>query len=387
MLYVGLDVHQKRSSICILDDNGKTVKQELIKGPWPQLIERLRGIGQPMSVCYEASCGYGHLYDRIAPVAAHVAVAHPGQLRLIFKSKKKHDRVDAAKLAKLLYLDEVPRVHVPGVDVRSWRKLIEFRQKLLGKRTAAKNQVRAVLRGNGVTGVPRGTGLWTKKALPWLAALELPAGEKLTLEMALEEIAELTAKIKRVERELAKMARRHPGVALLMTIPGVGIRTAEAFCAYVDDVKRFARNRQVGSYFGLVPCLDSSAGRDRFGHITREGPATVRKLLCEAAWSCVRYNPTLRSFFQQVTGDDPDRRKIALVATAHRLCRIMAAMLRSGECWRGGERAAVESPEPGPDATLPSDSGRGDTAPPVRCGGGGGGECGGAVKRRGETTR
>jgi len=336
MLYVGLDVHSKRSSMCILNNNGKIVKQELIKGPWPQLIDRLRGIGQPMSVCYEASCGYGHLYDRIAPLASHVAVAHPGQLRLIFKSKKKHDRVDASKLAKLLYLDEVPRVHVPQMDVRSWRKLIEFRQKLLGKRVAAKNQIRAVLRGNGVT-APR--GLWTQKALAWLATLELPsAGEKLALEMALEEMTELTAKIGRVEQELARIAQQHPGVTLLMTIPGVGIRTAEAFCAYVDDIKRFARNRQVGSYFGLVPCLDSSAGRDRFGHITREGPATVRKLLCEASWSCMRFNPTLRSFFQQVMHGDPDRKKIAVVATAHRLCRIMAAMLRTGEVWRERER-------------------------------------------------
>jgi transposase len=333
MLYVGLDVHQKRSSICILDDNGKTVKQELVRGPWPQVIDRLRSIAQqPISVCYEASCGYGHLYDRIAPLASQVAVAHPGQLRLIFKSKRKHDRVDAAKLAKLLYLDAVPRVHVPSIDVRSWRKLIEFRQKLLGTRVAAKNQIRAVLRGNGIA-APR--GLWTRKAMRWLSGgLNLPAGEKLTLEMALEEIAGLTAKIKRVEQELARIAARHPGVTLLQTIPGVGIRTAEAFCAYVDDVKRFARNRQVGSYFGLVPCLDSSAGRDRFGHITREGPATVRKLLCEAAWSCVRHNPKLRSFFQQVMNGDADRKKIALVATAHRLCRIMAAMLRSGEVWR-----------------------------------------------------
>lgn len=122
-----------------------------------------------------------------------------------------------------------------------------------------------------------------------------------------------------------------------MTIPGVGVRTAEAFCAYVDDVRRFARGRQVGSYFGLVPCQDSSAGKDRSGHITREGPATVRKLLCESAWSCVRYNPTLRAFFDRVTKEDPDRRKIAIVATAHRLCRVMAAMLRSGEVWRGDQ--------------------------------------------------
>lgn len=335
MLYVGLDVHAKRSSMCILDDDGKTVKQELIRGPWPSVLERLGTIERPFSVCYEASCGYGHLYDRIAPLASHVAVAHPGHLRLIFKSKKKHDRVDAAKIAKLLYLGEVPAVHVPGLDVRGWRKLIEFRQKLLAKRVASKNQIRSALRANGVAVV---RGLWTKKGLTWLATVPLPAAEKLAVEMEVEALAELGGRVRRVEQELAKIAAAHPGVTLLMTIPGVGIRTAEAFCAYVDDIRRFARGRQVGSYFGLVPCQDSSAGKDRFGHITREGPATVRKLLCEAAWSAVRYNPTLRAFFERVTHGDPDRRKIAIVATAHRLCRVMAAMLRGGEVWRGPTR-------------------------------------------------
>jgi transposase len=331
MRYVGLDVHSKRSSICILNHDGKTVKQELIKGRWPAVVDRLRRIDGPISVCYEASCGYGHLHDQIAPLASHVAVAHPGQLRLIFRSKKKHDRVDAAKLAKLLYFGEVPRVHVPGVDVRSWRKLIEFRQKLLGKRTATKNQIRAILRGNGIVGCAR---QWSRKALAELARLPLTAeGEKLALQLAIEEVAELSDKIKRVEKELAKIADEHPGVSLLMTIPGVGIRTAEAFVAYVDDVRRFARSHQVGSYFGLVPCQDSSAGKDRFGHITRDGPPTVRKMLCEAAWCGVRHSPSIKALFQRITRDDPDRRKIALVAVAHHLCRVMAAMLRSGQTW------------------------------------------------------
>jgi len=333
MLYVGLDVHQKRSSICILNQDGKTVKQELVNGRWPQVIDRLRRIDQPFGICYEASCGYGYLYDQICalPMASGVSVAHPGQLRLIFKSKKKHDRVDAQKIAKLLYLGEVPAVHVPGVDVRSWRKLIEFRQKLLAKRTAAKNQIRAILRGNALT-APR--GLCTKKSLATLATLELPAGEKLAMEMALEEIAELTARIKRVEKELKKIADSHPGVTLLRTIPGIGIRTAEAFCAYVDDIKRFSRSRQVGAYFGLIPCLDSSAGKDRFGHITKDGPSTVRKLLCEASWVAVNQDPAIKERFDRIVNGDKDRRKIAIVAIAHHLCRVMAAMLRSGEVWR-----------------------------------------------------
>jgi transposase len=99
-------------------------------------------------------------------------------------------------------------------------------------------------------------------------------------------------------------------------------------------VRRFARVKQVGCYFGLVPCQDASAGRERLGHITGDGPPTVRKLLCESAWQCVRRSPAMKAYFEQVTRGDAGRRKIALVATAHKLARVMAAMLRGGEAWR-----------------------------------------------------
>ena len=95
--YVGLDVHQKRSSICILDRDGKQVKRMEVKGSWARVVEAVAAqVPGPFSVCYEASCGYGHLYEKLSPLplARHVAVAHPGQLRLIYKSKRKNDRVD-----------------------------------------------------------------------------------------------------------------------------------------------------------------------------------------------------------------------------------------------------------------------------------------------------
>src|SRR6185436_18709134 len=105
MYYVGLDVHAKQSSLCILDGNGKLVKRMEVKGPWTRLIEEVdRQVPRPFAICYEASCGYGFLHDQFARRAERVSVAHPGQLRLIFRSKKKNDRVDGEKLAKLLYL-------------------------------------------------------------------------------------------------------------------------------------------------------------------------------------------------------------------------------------------------------------------------------------------
>ena len=120
----------------------------------------------------------------------------------------------------------------------------------------------------------------------------------------------------------------------MRTIPGVGPRTSEAVMAYIDRPHRFRRNNQIGAYFGLVPCQDQSAGRNRLGHITREGPATVRALLVEAAWWGVRHDPTLKAYFEKRCGKNGARKKIAIVATAHYLARVMLAMLKSGEVWR-----------------------------------------------------
>jgi len=331
MLYVGLDVHSRQSSLCILNSGGGTVNEIHVNGPRAGVVDRLRQLNEPFSVCYEASCGYGQLYEMLRPIAHHVAVAHPGKLRLIYGSKRKNDRVDAQKLAKLLLLDMVPPVHVPTVDVRAWRSLIVFRQRVLQQVVRAKNQIRGVLREHDLSAVK---WLWSKKRLAWLESLELHPIAKLRLELAVEEFKSLQAKIKRIERELQRYADRTPAVKLLMTIPGVGIRTAEAFVAWVDDVTRFRNNRQIGSYFGLVPCQDASADKNRLGHITRDGPPVMRKLICEATWTAIKKCPGFRGFFERVMGGKPERRKIAVVATMHRMTRVMGAMLRSGASYQ-----------------------------------------------------
>lgn len=138
MYYVGLDVHLRHTSICILDENGAKVKQQKLRGSWDLIAQELKSLKGSVAVCYEASCGYGYLYDLFHEVASRVVVAHPGQLRLIFRSKRKNDRADAEKLAKLLFLNEVPTVYVPSANVRAWRQLIEYRTRLVAKRTRAK---------------------------------------------------------------------------------------------------------------------------------------------------------------------------------------------------------------------------------------------------------
>ena len=253
-------------------------------------------------------------------------------------------------------MDEVPAVHVPDQDARAWRELIEFRRRSVDKRTKVKNQLRCLLRAYALH-VPSKLGLWTNKGLAWLEQLELPtATARVKRRLLLSELAHLEKQVKELTRELDRLAADHPGVALLMTIPGVGPRTAEAFVAYVDRPERFARINRVPSYFGIVPSQDASASVNRLGHITKQGPATARKLLVEASWQMIRHDPATAAYFDRLVAGKKERRKIALVAVAHRMTRIMHAMLRSGEVY---QPTPQEGPaEVGPQVTT---SGQHDT--------------------------
>ena len=335
MLYVGLDVHKRFWSCCVLDERLRKRAAVVLPGEVDALVRFLEHLGERYSICFEASSQYGYLYDRLRPHAERVAVAHPAHVRLIYRSKRKNDRLDAQKLAKLLAIGAIPMVHVPSGEIRALRSAVVARERLVGECTRCKNAIRALLEANGIRPPKR---LWSKQGRRWLADVEL--AHELYAErrdLLLEALEQAMARLKRLERSLNKRSGRLPAVALLRTIPGVGVRTAEALVAFIADPRRFTSNKTIGSYFGLVPKEDSSGGCQRLGHITKNGPSVVRRLLNQAAWQAIRRSPQLRSFYEKIRRGKKERRKIAIVATMHRLARVALAMLRSGEAWRWQE--------------------------------------------------
>ena len=168
----------------------------------------------------------------------------------------------------------------------------------------------------------------------WLTQQEFDDTDALQRDLWLDELELLTKQIARMERELDRIASSSPAVVLLQTIRGIGPRTAEAIVAYIDNPRRFRSAKAVGAYFGLVPRQDQSGTTNRLGHITKEGPATVRKLITQATWHAIRLSPTIKATFERIHRGDHERRKIALVATSHALVRAMYAMLRDNKPWR-----------------------------------------------------
>lgn len=342
MLSIGLDVHQNSTALCMLDATGKRVSERVIRGSFHAVRDELKKLRRPCRVAFEASCGYGTLHDLLGglDMVKEIQVAHPAQLKLVFSSKHKNDRNDARKIATLLSMDALPRVHVPSGNGRAWRGFIEHRRRLVDKRTRVKNALRAVLRALAIA-APKRRSLWSKKGIEWLKAVELPTSlDRVKRESLLAELKTLEEQIRKAEIELDAIGEKDPRVTLLRTIPGVGPRTAEAVVAYIDDPQRFTSIKSIGKYFGIVPMQDASAGKNRLGHITREGPATVRKLIVQAAWLAKRQSARLDAFFEKVRGGQKQRTGVALIATAHKMLRIMLSMLRNNEAWRKDEKPA-----------------------------------------------
>jgi transposase len=259
-------------------------------------------------------------------------VANPTKTTWIYRTAKKTDKIDARKLAVLLSIGELPTVHVPNKEVRQWRQMILHRRNIVREVCCVKNRIRAVLKSAGHFKAGHKGGWWKRANIMWMR--EMSTGLELwqmQLGQLMDKYEFLTSQLIKVTVYLDGYLEAKPGAVLLMSIPGIGSRTAEAVLAYTDGVERFGGSREYCSYFGVVPKLDESGDSRRVGHITKHGPSVVRWLLCEAAWKSVRKSVSLKRFYERVMNGDAKRKKIAIVAVCRKLLSIMRAMLTTGE--------------------------------------------------------
>ena len=307
----------------------------------PDAMHDLLAEKSPERLVIEVGSAAGWVKDLAEAMGIQVQVANPNHDAWRWKNiKRKTDQDDALKLAQLSCMNQLPTVQLPGAKVRQWRSLIGYRWTLVGRRTAIKNHIRAVLDRQGLTH-PSGKSGWTDKSVAGLKLMSRPIAEagadelwRGQLHIELQALELVQGLIDQVEAKLEAIASADERVRRLQTIPGVGPRLSELVVAVLDDPKRFTNGKQVGAYAGLVPRQYESGTMSRQGRITGRGNPLLRALLVEVAWLMRRYNPALASIFERVCGASKSRRKIAAVATARRLLVICWAMLRDGTGWR-----------------------------------------------------
>jgi transposase len=298
---LGIDLGKYKSVACSYSGQGATAQFSSLSTDREHLRKLLAKV-QPTVVVIEACLLAGWVQDLCIEVGIVCKVANTASEAWKFKHlKRKTDRDDALRLAQLYALGQLPTVVLPDQPTRQWRSLIAYRQKLLSRRVALQNRIRATLVAQGLP-APRGARAWTEVGLAGIAQQAKVLAECGTdelwrgvLELTLTELGQVRELLARAEKRLDQMAAQNEAVQILVTTPGLGPRTAEAVAAHVHQPERFTKGKQISAYAGLVPRQYQSAETDRRGRITRRGPALLRKLLVECAWCLLRYNAWARS--------------------------------------------------------------------------------------------
>jgi transposase len=312
-----------------------------------QMLAKLRAVAEGGAIffVYEASGqGFG-LYDELSEADITCFVLAPTKIiRSTQGKRQKTDEKDAEDLLELLRAhllagNRLPKVWIPDLQTRDDRELVRTRLDLTDKLTAVKRQIKGLLKRHGVV-PPDSVGKgWTHKYQAWLKAVssqrERGSGQRGALGSLLRQAESLDQEMGRVDRELAGLvtvSRYAAPVAELIKLKGVGVLTALVFLTEVGDLGRFENRRQISAYLGLAPsAYETGQCSDRKGHITRQGPSRVRRVLCQATWSRVRSDGAAQIAYQRLVKKNPKRKKIAVVAGMRQLAVLM---------WHRGQRRA-----------------------------------------------
>ncbi len=327
MWIIGCDFHPRFQQIAFVNTEG---------GEWGQRRLEHRGeaeefyrslAGQEVRVGMETG-GSSRWFERLlGELGQELWIGDAARIRAAETRKQKTEARDAEHLRQLLCSGQFEklRIWIPPAENRDLRQLLWHRHRLVQMRTRVKNQLRSLATSEGMERKP---GLWSQAGQKQFQALELAPWAGRRRQDNLELLAELLRRTDPLEEEVAQQAAQQPEVVRLMTHPGVGPITALAFVLVIGDPARFANSKKLASYLGLIPSEDSSGGKQRLGHISKQGNAMLRGLLVEAAHVAVRHDAEWKRDYRRLAMRK--NRSIAVVAVARKLAVRLWWMWRRG---------------------------------------------------------
>ena len=279
--YIGVDLHKAFFQACAVTPDGT----RLWEGRWPRSDEGIAALQARCTpgtaVAVEASTPTFHFADALTGHAGQVVIVDPVKTRLKAGYAAKTDRLDARRLADALRRESVVGIYHPPPAIRDLRELCRSRHALVQTRTALTLRLGAVLLRQGIGDAP--PRLYRPRGLAWVDQLTLPAEAAASVRRLRRVLARVTEELDAVEADVARAAAADPIVAALDPIVGIGPTLGLLIRAEIGTIVRFPTPGHLASYAGLVPRVDASAGRVRYGRITRRGSPWLRWALVEAA--------------------------------------------------------------------------------------------------------
>ena len=333
-LTIGLDLGDRNSWYCVLDETGKVQGEQRVSTTAKALGEVFGGLPQSR-IALETGTHSPWISRLLSALGHEVIVAHARKVRLIGESRKKDDRLDAQTLARLARID--PELLCPvkhrSAQAQADLTVIRARAGLVRARTGLVNTARSLAKSYG----ERLQGCNVRNMNPEKAAALSPALQR-ALQPLLAAIEELSERISQYNERIEQMAEQsYPQTALLKQIKGVGTLIALTFLLTLEDPHRLRKSRDVGCYLGLQPGRRNSGQSEPQMHISKEGDPYLRTLLVQGAQHILGpfgVDCDLRRWgLKLAERGGKGGKKRAIVATARKLAVLLHHLWVSGEAY------------------------------------------------------
>jgi transposase len=333
-LTIGLDLGDRCSSYCVLDEAGEIVLEQKLPTT-PEAMKKVFGRMQRSRVAIETGTHSPWVSRALAALGHEVIVAHAQKVRLIVKSRRKDDRLDARTLARLARIDPQLLSPVQHRSAQAQLHLAEIRARaaLVSTRTALVNAARGLVKSYG----ERLRKCHTQQVRREMSG-ELSMGLREALEPLLREVESLNERIQEYDRRIEKMAKeRYPETALLKQVKGVGDLIATTYVLTLEDPHRFRKSRDAGCFVGLQPGRRNSGESAPQMRISKEGDEYLRTLLVQGAHYILGpfgEDSDLRRWGQKLAArGGKNAKKRAVVAVARKLAVLLHRLWVSAEVY------------------------------------------------------
>lgn len=340
--YVGLDVSQKLTAICVVDDTGRRLWRGQCRSD-PDQVERAvrRHGGDAARLGIETGPMTPWLVHELRGRGLDVTCLDARHARAALKMQiNKTDQNDAEGLAQIMRMGWYRSVHVKSFDSHRARALLGARAQLVGMTTRLSNHIRGVLKTFGMLPGPM-------RGLPFDRRVEILLADRAEVAPIVRPMLaawrQLREQIAAFDKAVRGLVKSSPTCHHLMGVPGIGVLSVLAYVSMVEDPTRFRRSRSVGAHLGLTPKQYQSGEIDRSGRISKCGDTLARTLMYEAAvvlMTRVKRASGLKEWAQAIARRSGTGK--ARVALARKLSVILHSMWRSGEPFRwSGQFAAA----------------------------------------------
>jgi transposase len=330
--YAGVDVSLECSSVCVVDANGKILREAKVASEPEPLIAWFRSFGIEFErIGLEAGPLSQWLFAAMKGGSLAVELLETRHVRDAFKAMPvKSDRNDARGIAQLMRLGWFRPVHCKSMDAQETRSLLTARKLVQSKLRDVENSLRGILRGFGLK-----VGKTTE--LKFAGRIEELVSGHPHLEMIARALLAVRAVLRKefatFEKQTRKLARSDTRTRLLMSTPAVGPIVSLTYASAIDDPARFKSSKRVGAHFGLTPKKYQSGETDYTGRISKIGDSSVRAALYEAAH--IMLTKPLKGCTQLKSWAMRIARRAGMnkakVALARKLAVIMHRMLADGK--------------------------------------------------------